>query len=296
VYDYDMATRRRTLRKRQEIPSGFVPEAYVVRRLMVPARDGTRVPVSLLLRRDTPLDGSAPLLLHGYGAYGAATEPGFQSPVISLVDRGFIYAIAHVRGGQEMGRAWYEDGRMLRKMNSFFDFIDVAEDLVRRGYSHPERLVASGASAGGLLVAVAATLRPDLFRAIVAEVPFVDVINTMVDPTLPLTAQEWEEWGDPRLPDHYAYIAQYSPYDTVRTQPYPWMLVTAALNDSLVSYWEPAKWVARLRALNPAGNPLYLHTIMAGGHFGASGRYQQLREVAFRQAFLLDAVGLAGRA
>jgi oligopeptidase B len=215
--------------------------------------------------------------------------------VLSLVDRGFIYAIAHVRGGQEMGRPWYEDGRMLRKMNSFHDFIDVAETLVRRGYSRPDRLSASGASAGGLLVAVVATLRPDLFRAVVAEVPFVDVINTMSDPALPLTAQEWEEWGDPRIPEHYAYLMRYSPYDNVKTQAYPRMLVTAALNDSQVMYWEPAKWVARLRALNPAGNPLYLRTNMAGGHAGASGRSRQLREAAFRYAFLLDAVGLSGR-
>jgi oligopeptidase B len=291
VYDYDMATRRRILRKRQEVPSGFVSEAYQVRRLMAPARDGARVPVSLMFRHDTPLDGSAPLLLHGYGAYGDTTEPTFRSSVLSLVNRGFIHAIAHVRGGQEMGRAWYEDGKMLRKMNSFFDFIDVAEELVRRRYSRPDRLVASGASAGGLLVAAAATLRPDLFRAIVAEVPFVDVINTMSDPSIPLTAQEWEEWGDPRIPEHYDYMKQYSPYENVRAQPYPWMLVTAALNDSQVMYWEPAKWVARLRALNPGGNPLYLLTNMAGGHTGASGRYQRLRETAFRYAFLLEAVG-----
>ncbi|HXG43425.1 MAG TPA: S9 family peptidase [Gemmatimonadales bacterium] len=294
VFDYNLRTGVRELKKRQEIPSGFDPDRYEVHRFMAPARDGARVPVSVLLRRGTALDGSAAALLYGYGAYGITAEPTFDANVLSLVDRGMVYAIAHVRGGQELGRRWYDDGKMLRKKNSFFDFIDVALELIRRGYARPERLVAMGGSAGGLLVAAVANLRPDLFRAIVADVPFVDVINTMLDASLPLTAQEWEQWGDPRDPEHYAYMRSYSPYDNVEAKAYPWMLVTTALNDSQVMYWEPAKWVARLRALKTDRNPLYLKTNMAAGHTGASGRYDRLKEIAFRYAFVLDAVGLAG--
>ncbi|HXE57534.1 MAG TPA: S9 family peptidase [Gemmatimonadales bacterium] len=291
VYDYDMRTRERELRKRQEIPSGFDGSRYQVRRLMAPARDGVRVPVSILLRKGTRLDGRAPLLLYAYGSYGATMEPTFNPNVLSLVDRGFVYAIAHVRGGQEMGRQWYDDGKMMKKMNTFHDFIDVAEELVRRQYTSPDRLVANGGSAGGLLMGVVANLRPDLFRAIVADVPFVDVINTMLDPSLPLTAQEWEQWGNPRNPEHYAYLRRYSPYDNVEAKAYPWLLVTTSLNDSQVMYWEPVKWVARLRATKTDGNPLYLKTNLAGGHGGSSGRYDRLREIAFRYAFMLDAVG-----
>jgi oligopeptidase B len=293
VYDYNLGTRERELKKRQEIPSGFDPERYRVERLMVPARDGADVPVSLLIPRGAALDGSSPLLLHGYGAYGTNIEPAFNSAVLSLVDRGFIYAIAHVRGGQEMGRAWYDNGKMLTKLNSFHDFIDAASELARRDYTRPDRLVASGVSAGGLLVGAVANMRPDLFRAIVAEVPFVDVISTMLDPSLPLTAQEWEQWGNPLIEADYRYMLRYSPYDNVAAQDYPWMLVTASLNDSQVMYWEPAKWVARLRARKTDTNPLYLRTSMTGGHTGASGRYDRLREIAFRYAFLLDSVGLA---
>jgi oligopeptidase B len=293
VYDYHLRTRTHELRKRQEIPSGYDPSRYEVRRLMVTVRDGTRVPTSILSRSGLSLDGSHPLLLHGYGAYGTTTEPTFNSGVLSLVDRGFVYAIAHVRGGQEMGRRWYDEGRMLRKLNSFHDFLDVAEELVRRKFTAPDRLVAAGGSAGGLLVGAAANMHPDLFRAIVADVPFVDVINTMVDPSLPLTAQEWEQWGNPANEREYRYMLQYSPYDNVAAQRYPWMLVTTSLNDSQVMYWEPAKWVARLRATRLDANPLYLRTNMTGGHSGASGRYERIREIAFRYAFMLDAVGLA---
>ena len=293
VFDYNVASRERELKKRQEIPSGYDPGRYRVERLMAPARDGTDVPVSLLVPHDAVLDGSSPLLLHGYGAYGTNTEPAFNSAVLSLVDRGFIYAIAHVRGGQEMGRAWYDAGKMLTKLNSFHDFIDVASELVRRGYTRPDRMVASGGSAGGLLVGAVANMRPDLFRAIVAEVPFVDVISTMLDASLPLTAQEWEQWGNPEIEAEYRYLLRYSPYDNVAAKDYPWMLVTTSLNDSQVMYWEPAKWVARLRARKTDTNPLYLRTNMTGGHTGASGRYDRLREIAFRFAFLLDAVGLA---
>jgi oligopeptidase B len=294
VYDYDLATRTRELKKRQEIPSGYDENLYEVRRVMAPAADGVKVPVSLLFRRGTPVDGSRPLLLYGYGSYGITMEPTFNSNVLSLVDRGFIYAIAHIRGGQEMGRPWYDEGKMLRKLNTFTDFIAVAEELIRQRYTGRELLVANGGSAGGLLMGVIANRRPDLFRAIVADVPFVDVINTMLDATLPLTAQEWEQWGNPQIAEQYSYMRQYSPYDNLRAQAYPWLLVMTSLNDSQVMYWEPAKWVAKLRTLKTDGNPLYLKTNMAGGHGGSSGRYDRLRETAFRYAFMLDAVGLAG--
>ena len=261
---------------------------------MAPARDGARVPVSILLRRGTTLDGRNPLLLYAYGSYGATMEATFNSSVLSLVDRGFVYAIAHVRGGQEMGRRWYDDGKMMHKLNTFHDFIDVAEELIRGRYTSSDRLVANGGSAGGLLMGAVANMRPDLFRAIVADVPFVDVINTMLDASLPLTAQEWEQWGNPRIAEQYAYMMRYSPYDNVRAQAYPWILATTSLNDSQVMYFEPAKWVAKLRAAKTDSHPLYLKTNMAGGHGGSSGRYDRLKEAAFRYAFMLDAVGLAG--
>ena len=294
VYDYDMEQRTRALKKRQEIPSGYDARRYEVRRLTARARDGVQVPVSILLQRGAPMDGTRPLLLYAYGSYGATIEPTFNSNVLSLVDRGFIYAIAHVRGGQEMGRPWYDDGKMMHKMNTFRDYIDVAEDLVRRGYTRPDRLVANGGSAGGLLMGAVVNMRPDVFRAVVAEVPFVDVINTMLDASLPLTAQEWEQWGNPHIADQYAYMRQYSPYDNVRATAYPWMLVTTSFNDSQVMYWEPAKWVAKLRSRKTDANPLYFKINLAGGHGGSSGRYDRLHEVAFKYAFMLDAVGLAG--
>ena len=293
TYDYDPATRERTLRKRQEIPSGFDPEKYEVRREMARARDGVSVPVSVLLPKGTRLDGSSPMLLYAYGSYGITMEPTFNSNVFSLVDRGMLYAIAHIRGGQEMGRQWYDDGKMMKKMNTFNDFIDAAEHLVKAGYTKSDRLVANGGSAGGLLMGAVANMRPDLFKAIVADVPFVDVINTMLDESLPLTAQEWEQWGNPKDPAAFAYMRSYSPYDNVKAQDYPSMLVTTSLNDSQVMYWEPAKWVAKLRAMKTDKNPLYLKTNMAGGHGGSSGRYDRLKETAFRYAFVLDVVGLA---
>jgi oligopeptidase B len=294
VYDYDLGRRSRTLRKQQKIPSGFDPSRYEVQRLSVTARDGAQVPVSMLLPRGFPQDGSRPFLLYAYGSYGFSMDPWFNSSVLSLVDRGFGYAVAHIRGGQEKGRAWYDDGKMLHKLNTFHDFIDVAEWLVRERYTSPARLVANGGSAGGLLMGAVANMRPDLFRAIVADVPFVDVINTMLDASLPLTAQEWEQWGNPMIPDQYAYMRRYSPYDNVTRQAYPWILATTSLNDSQVMYHEPAKWVARLRAIKTDDNPLYLRTLMTGGHGGASGRYDRWREAAFRYAFMLDAVGLGG--
>jgi oligopeptidase B len=293
VYDYDVAGRRLELKKRTEVPT-YDAARYEVRRAMAPARDGTPVPVSILLRRGTALDGRSPLLLYAYGSYGVTTEPGFRSAVFSLVDRGFVYAIAHVRGGQEMGRGWYDDGKMLRKRNTFWDFEDVADWLVKQRYTAPDRLVANGGSAGGLLMGVVANERPDLFRAIVADVPFVDVINTMRDASLPLTAQEWLQWGNPQVKAEYDYMLTYSPYENVRAQRYPWMLVTSSLMDSQVGFHEPAKWVAKLRTVKTDANPLLLRMNMAGGHGGSSGRYDQLREQAFRFAFMLDAVGLAG--
>jgi oligopeptidase B len=291
VYDYDMQARTRALLKRQEIPSGYDGARYEVRRFMAPARDGARVPVSVLLRRGTALDGTRPLLLYAYGSYGATLEPTFNSNVLSLVDRGFVYAMAHIRGGQEMGRQWYDDGKMMNKQNTFRDYIDVAEELVRRKYTSPDRLVANGGSAGGLLMGAVVNMRPELFRAVVADVPFVDVINTMLDASLPLTAQEWEQWGNPHIAEQYAYMKQYSPYDNVEAKAYPWMLVTTSFNDSQVMYWEPAKWVAKLRAKKTDTNPLYFKINLAGGHGGSSGRYDRLREIAFRYAFMLDAVG-----
>jgi len=290
VYDYDLNDRTRRLLKRQEIPSGFDSSRYQVRRVLVAARDGEQVPVSLLLPKGFPMDGSRPFLLYAYGSYGATLEPTFDSEVLSLVDRGFGYALAHVRGGEEMGRQWYDRGKMLNKKNTFYDFIDVADFLVRRRYASPNGLVANGASAGGLLMGVIVNWRPDLFGAVVADVPFVDVINTMLDASLPLTAQEWDQWGNPSNPEHYAYMKSYSPYDNVAAQEYPSLLVTTSFNDSQVMYWEPAKWVAKLRATKRGSDPLYLKTNFAGGHGGSSGRYDRLREAAFQYAFMIDAV------
>ncbi len=293
TYDYNVATGERALKKRREIPSGFDASRYEVQRRMAPARDGIQVPVSILMRKGTKLDGASPLFLYAYGSYGATMEADFNSNVLSLVERGMTFAIAHVRGGQEMGRQWYDDGKMMKKKNTFNDFIDVAEYLVKNGYTKSDRLAANGGSAGGLLMGAISNMRPDLFKVIVADVPFVDVINTMLDGSLPLTAQEWEQWGNPKDADAFAYMRSYSPYDNVEKKAYPMMLVTTSLNDSQVMYWEPAKWVAKLRATKTDNNPLYLKVNLAGGHGGSSGRYDRLREAAFRYTFVLDAVGLA---
>jgi oligopeptidase B len=289
VYDYDMATRERVLKKRIEVP-GYDASRYTVRRLLAPARDGVLVPVTVLLPRDWRQDASHPLLLYSYGSYGSSTEATFNANVLSLVDRGFGYALAHIRGGQEMGRQWYDDGKMLKKMNTFTDFIDAADHLVRERYTQTDRLVINGGSAGGLLMGAVMNMRPDLFRAVVADVPFVDVINTMRDASLPLTAQEWLQWGNPAIPEQYRYMMQYSPYDNIAAKAYPWLLVTTSLNDSQVMYWEPAKFVARLRTAKTDSNPLFFKTNMGGGHGGSSGRYDRLREIAFRYAFMLESV------
>ena len=294
TYDYDMSTRKRELKKRVEVPT-YDPSRYEVKRFMVTARDGAHVPVSMIVRKGWKQDGTRPLLLYAYGSYGFTTEASFNSGVLSLVDRGFAYAIAHIRGGQEMGRAWYDEGKMMKKKNTFNDFVDVAQYLVDNKYTNKDKLIANGGSAGGLLMGAITNMRPELFRAVVADVPFVDVINTMMDASIPLTAQEWQQWGDPHLADQYAYMRTYSPYDNVERKAYPWLLVTTSLNDSQVGYWEPAKWVAKLRAMKTDSNPLYLKVNMAGGHGGSSGRYDVLRERAFRYAFMLDAVGMTDR-
>ena len=291
VYDYAMDSRARTLMKRDEVLGGYDPNQYVVERSVATARDGTRVPVSLVYRKGLRRDGLRPLLLYAYGSYGATMEPTFSSVRFSLVDRDITYAIAHIRGGEEMGRPWYDDGKMMKKMNTFTDFIDVAEHLVAEGYTSRDRIIAHGGSAGGLLMGAVANMRPDLFKVIVADVPFVDVINTMLDASIPLTAQEWEQWGNPQVEEHYRYMRQYSPYDNVSRQDYPRMLVISGINDSRVAYWEPTKWVARLRATKTDRNPLLLRMQMGAGHGGGSGRYERYREMAFRYAFMIDQVG-----
>ena len=294
VYDYDMASRERSLRKEQEVPSGHDPADYVTRRLMAKSHDGEMVPISVLHRKGLALDGSAPLLLYGYGAYGYAMPASFVTNRLSLVDRGFVYAIAHIRGGTDRGYRWYLDGKLARKPNTFEDFIAAGRHLIGAGYTGAGRITAHGGSAGGLLVGAVANMAPELFAAIVAEVPFVDVVNTISDADLPLTPPEWDEWGDP-IKDAGAYrtIRSYSPYDNVEAKEYPAMMVTAGVSDPRVTYWEPAKWVARLRALKTDTNSLLLHTNMEAGHGGASGRFDRLEEVARAYAFVLMASGKA---
>ena len=295
TYDYDMNTGMEVLLKRDPVLGGFDPAHYVTEFLWATARDGARVPVSLLYRRGTPRDGSAPLYQYAYGAYGLATDPSFRVSVLPLVDRGFVYAIAHVRGGEELGRSWYEDGRLLAKWHTFDDFVDVTRFLVRERYADPRRVFAMGGSAGGLLIGAVANVAPQDYRALVAHVPFVDVVTTMLDDSLPLTTNEYDEWGNPAASrELYDYILSYSPYDNVRAQAYPAMLVTTGLWDSQVQYFEPAKWVARLRALKADSNPLVFRTNMEAGHGGKSGRYQRYREIAEEYAFILDQAGMAG--
>jgi oligopeptidase B len=295
VYDYDMATRQRTLRKRQEIPSGHDPAAYVTTRITAIAHDGAEVPVSILHRRDLVRDGRAPLLLYGYGSYGMAMPASFSANRLSLVDRGFVYAIAHIRGGSDKGWSWYLDGKREKKTNTFDDFVAAGRALIAANYTSAKRIVGHGGSAGGMLMGAVANRAPELFAGIVAEVPFVDVLATMLDDKLPLTPPEWPEWGNPIL-DEAAFntIRSYSPYDNVAAQAYPAILAMAGLTDPRVTYWEPAKWVARLRATMTGGGPVILHTNMGAGHGGASGRFSRLDEVAIGYAFALDTVGLAG--
>ena len=289
VYDFDMRHRTRVLKKRTEVPH-YNPALYATSRIWAHADGGTMVPISVLYRKPLTLDGKRPLLLYGYGSYGLSTDPGFSASLFSLVDRGIIFAIGHVRGGQEMGRQWYEDGRMFHKKNTFTDFIACADHLVAQHYTSPDRLAIWGGSAGGLLMGAVTNMRPELFRAVLAEVPFVDVINTMRDASIPLTTQEWEQWGNPNKEPDYTYMASYAPYDNVAAKDYPAIFVTTGLNDSRVAYWEPAKWVAKLRATKTDHRTLLLKTNMGAGHAGASGRYDYLKDLALHFAFVLDQI------
>jgi len=292
VYDYDIETGTRTLRKRQEIPSGHAPGDYVTRRLFATAEDGERIPISLLYKKSTPLDGSAPLYLYGYGSYGISMDPYFSASVLSLANRGMIYAVAHIRGGKEGGYRWYKAGKTSSKKNTFTDFTAAGAFLADEGFTSRGNIVAHGGSAGGMLMGVVANEAPELFKGIIAEVPFVDVLSTMLDASLPLTPPEWLEWGNPIEDEEaYRYIASYSPYDNVKAQDYPNMLVIAGLTDPRVTYWEPAKWVAKLRAAKTDDNALLLKTNMEAGHGGASGRFERLKEVALVYAFALAVTG-----
>jgi oligopeptidase B len=288
VFDYDMVSKEKILLKQDEVLGGFDSANYTAERLYAIARDTTEVPISLVFRNDKRGEGPGPLLLYGYGSYGSSMDPGFRSNIISLLDRGFVFAIAHIRGGQENGRQWYEDGKLLNKKNTFTDFIDCGDFLVESGYTTSDQLFAAGGSAGGLLMGAVVNMRPDLFKGIIARVPFVDVITTMLDPDIPLTTSEYDEWGNPNDKEYYDYILSYSPYDQVEAKDYPAMLITAGLHDSQVQYWEPAKWSAKLRELKTDDNLLLLHTNMEAGHGGASGRFRRHRETALTYAFMLD--------
>ena len=292
VFDYNMRTRERTLRKTQEVPSGHTPSDYVAKRVLAPAHDGEHIPITLLYHKDTPLDGSAPLWLYGYGSYGISMPSGFNTNILSLVNRGFVYATAHIRGGQEKGRRWYKTGKLEHKTNTFKDFISCGEHLVRAGLTRRGNIVAQGGSAGGLLMGAVANMAPDLFKAIVAEVPFVDALTTMLDDTLPLTPPEWPEWGNP-VADKRAYenIRAYAPYENVTAQAYPHIFALGGLTDPRVTYWEPAKWIAKLRTLNTSDNLVLLRINMGAGHGGASGRFDRLKEVAEVYAFGLKVAG-----
>jgi oligopeptidase B len=296
VYDYDMADRTRVLRKQQEIPSGHNPADYVTTRIMATSHDGAQVPVSILHRKDLVRDGKAPLLLYGYGSYGMAMPASFAANRLSLVDRGFVYAIAHIRGGADKGWGWYLDGKREKKTNSFDDFAAAGRALIEAKYTNVKRIVGHGGSAGGMLMGAVANRSGELFAGIVAEVPFVDVLNTMLDDTLPLTPPEWPEWGNPiESEKDFRTILSYSPYDNLAAKDYPAILAMGGLTDPRVTYWEPAKWIARLRATMSGGGPVLLRTNMGAGHGGASGRFNRLDEVAIVYAFALWAVGLAAK-
>ncbi len=294
TFEYDMSTKQQTLLKQQEVLGGYDATQYQARRIWAVARDGTKVPISVVSKKGVKLDGKAPLLLTAYGSYGASMSPRFSSGRLSLLDRGAVYALAYIRGGGELGEDWREQGRMMKKMNTFTDFIDSADYLVRNKYTSPDRLVVQGASAGGLLMGAVVNMRPDLFKAVVAQVPFVDVMNTMMDATLPLTTSEWIEWGNPNNVEEFEYMIKYSPYDNVKAQKYPALLVQVSLNDSQVPYWEGTKFAAKIRAMKTDTNPLILKANMGAGHGGSSGRYDALHETAFTYAFILWQMGLAG--
>lgn len=291
TYDYDMQSKNMDLLKQQEVIGDFDADNYASERIMIPARDGVKVPVSMVYRKGTKKGADTPLLLYAYGSYGSSMDPYFSSVRLSLLDRGFIFAIAHIRGGQEMGRQWYEDGKMLNKKNTFTDFVDCGQYLVDNNYTSKEKLFAEGGSAGGLLMGAVMNMRPDLWKGVIAAVPFVDVVTTMLDESIPLTTGEFDEWGNPKDKEYYDYIKSYSPYDNVEGKEYPTTLVTTGYHDSQVQYWEPAKWVAKLRDKKTGNNPLLLKTNMEAGHGGKSGRFQRLEEVAFEYAFFLDLAG-----
>ncbi len=295
TYELDTRTGERRLLKRQPV-IGYDPDRYVTQRLWATARDGTQVPVSLVYRKGFKKDGTAAMLQYAYGSYGSSTDPNFNLPVVSLLDRGMVYAIAHIRGGEEMGRAWYDRGKLFHKKNTFTDFIDVTDFLVAQGYAAPDRVAAYGGSAGGLLMGAIANMAPEKYRAILSQVPFVDVVTTMLDASIPLTTNEYDEWGNPERPDDYAYMLSYSPYDNLAARAYPAMFIGTGLWDSQVQYWEPAKYVARLRDLNTSPRPVLLRTNMDAGHGGKSGRFRRYRELSEMYAFLLDQLGVAGPA
>ncbi|WP_394996135.1 S9 family peptidase [Emticicia sp.] len=288
TFDYNMNTKAKELKKQQTVLGGFDKNNYVSERVFVSVRDGAKVPVSIVYRKGTNLDGTAPLLQYAYGSYGSSTDATFSSVRLSLLDRGFVYAIAHIRGGQEMGREWYDHGKMFNKKNSFYDFIDCSEFLIKNKYCSPTKLFALGGSAGGLLMGAIINIKPELYRGVVAAVPFVDVVTTMLDETIPLTTGEFEEWGNPKNKDAYEYMLSYSPYDNIEKKAYPNMLVTTGLHDSQVQYFEPAKWVAKLRTMKTDNNLLLMHVNMEAGHGGASGRFASLKEVAMEYAFIID--------
>lgn len=288
IIDYNMNNREQTIVWQQTVLGDFDSDHYETRRLMAPARDGKEVPVTLVYKKGMEKNGQNPLLQYGYGSYGSSMDPRFNSSLISLLDRGFVYAMAHVRGGQELGRQWYEEGKLLNKMNTFNDFIDVSTFLIEENYTSPENLFASGGSAGGLLMGAIVNMRPELYKGIVAGVPFVDVVTTMLDESIPLTTSEYDEWGNPNDSLYYEYMLSYSPYDQVSEQEYPNILITSGLYDSQVQYWEPTKWAAKLRAYHTGENEILLHTNMEAGHSGASGRFQRLRERALEYAFMID--------
>ncbi len=291
TFDYDMVEKKKTLLKQQEVLGGYDPKAYVTERLYAKAEDGVRIPISLVYKKGFERNGSAPLLLYGYGSYGASMDPTFSSPRLSLLDRGFVFAIAHIRGGQEMGRQWYEDGKMMKKKNTFTDFISCGKYLINKQYTSKGHLYAQGGSAGGLLMGAVMNMAPDLWNGIIAQVPFVDVVNTMLDETIPLTTNEFDEWGNPKNKEAYFYMKSYSPYENIEAKAYPNMLVTTGLHDSQVQYFEPAKWVAKLRATKTDKNVLLLKTEMDFGHGGASGRFDYLKDIALNYAFLLALEG-----
>jgi oligopeptidase B len=292
TYDYNMSSREKTLLKQSEVEGGYDPSLYQTERLWATAKDGTQIPMSIVYKKGMAKDGTNPTLLYGYGSYGASMDPNFSITRLSLLDRGFVYAIAHIRGGQEMGRQWYEDGKMFKKKNTFTDYIDCAEFLIEVNYTNPEKLFAQGGSAGGLLMGAVVNMRPDLFKGVIAKVPFVDVVTTMEDESIPLTTGEFDEWGNPKNPESFMYMLDYSPYDQVKAQDYPNMFVTTGFHDSQVQYWEPAKWVAKLRALKTDDNTLVLRTNMETGHGGATGRFKVYQEIAQEWAFIVDLAGI----